>query len=177
MSGRKGIQYFRFHKVPLEFSFPHLSDQPSWEEIESLSAKIVEYFEKDKVDSVWTIYGSKSSVIKRMLLPMDIENLIGKKVEKKNQKNDYSELKDDEYLYLPDTISILNYLVPVAIKTKIYEIFFDATVSEQTSRMLAMKSATDNAHEMITHLTRQYNRARQSQITQEILEIFGGSQA
>jgi F-type H+-transporting ATPase subunit gamma len=82
-----------------------------------------------------------------------------------------------EYEFLPSPREILEELVPASFKARLYKCFLDAAVSEQIARMVAMKSATDNADEMIRTIRAQYNRARQSQITSELSEIIGGAAA
>jgi F-type H+-transporting ATPase subunit gamma len=82
-----------------------------------------------------------------------------------------------EYLYSPDAATLLSHLLPASFKTTLYHVFLETVVGEQRARMVAMKNATDNAETMIKTLTRMYNRARQSQITNEISEIMGGVEA
>ena len=81
------------------------------------------------------------------------------------------------YEFLPDPQSILEEIVPVSFKVRLFKCFLDAAVSEQIARMVAMRGATENADDMIKVLTTQYNRARQSQITRELSEIIGGAAA
>ena len=81
------------------------------------------------------------------------------------------------YEFVPSAESILEEVVPTSFKIKLFKCFLDAAVSEQVARMVAMKSATENANEMIKNLSRTYNRARQSQITGEIMEVIGGVEA
>ena len=81
------------------------------------------------------------------------------------------------YIYDPDAASILSSLLPRSVRLHFFQAFLDAGVSEQTSRMIAMKSATDNAFEMIRDLTMLYNRSRQTQIITELSEIIGGAAA
>ena len=81
------------------------------------------------------------------------------------------------YEFVPSAESILEEVVPTSFKIKLFKCFLDAAVSEQVARMVAMKSATENANEMIKDLSRTYNRARQSQITGEIMEVIGGVEA
>ena len=78
---------------------------------------------------------------------------------------------------MPSAESILEEVVPTSFKIKLFKCFLDAAVSEQIARMVAMKNATENANEMIKDLSRTYNRARQSQITGEIMEVIGGVEA
>ena len=82
-----------------------------------------------------------------------------------------------DYEFLPDAQSILEEIVPVSFKVRLFKCFLDAAVSEQIARRVAMKAATENAGEMIKELSRFYNRARQAQITKEISEIIGGTAA
>lgn len=81
------------------------------------------------------------------------------------------------YEFLPDARSILEEIVPVSFKVRLFKCFLDAAVSEQIARMVAMKAATENADKLIKQLSMTYNRARQSQITGEIMEVLGGVEA
>src|SRR5207237_2624973 len=82
-----------------------------------------------------------------------------------------------QYEFLPDAGGILQELLPVSFKIRLFKCFLDAAVSEQIARRVTMKQATENADDMIKSLSRQYNRARQAQITKEIAEIIGGAEA
>jgi F-type H+-transporting ATPase subunit gamma len=86
-------------------------------------------------------------------------------------------LKQVQYEFLPDAQSILEELLPVSFKVRLFKCFLDAAVSEQIARRVAMKAATENASDIIRDITRQYNRARQAQITKEIAEVIGGAEA
>jgi len=81
------------------------------------------------------------------------------------------------YEFLPSPESILEEVVPTSFKVKLFKCFLDAAVSEQIARMVAMKSATENADDLIRSLSRQYNRARQSRITNELMDLIGGVEA
>jgi F-type H+-transporting ATPase subunit gamma len=85
--------------------------------------------------------------------------------------------KHVEYEFLPSGREILEELVPAAFRARLFKCFLDAAVSEQIFRMVAMKGATENAQDMISELSRKYNRARQTQITSELSEIIGGAAA
>jgi F-type H+-transporting ATPase subunit gamma len=82
-----------------------------------------------------------------------------------------------QYEFLPSAASILEEVVPTSFKVKLFKCFLDAAVSEQIARMTSMKAATDNANKIIKKLSMTYNRARQSQITGEIMEVLGGVEA
>src|SRR5438093_6694601 len=82
-----------------------------------------------------------------------------------------------EYEFLPGPREILEEILPISFKIRLFKCFLDAAVSEQIARRVAMKAATENAGEMIRNLSREYNRARQAQITKEIAEVIGGAEA
>jgi F-type H+-transporting ATPase subunit gamma len=82
-----------------------------------------------------------------------------------------------EYEFLPDARSILEEILPVSFKVRLFKCFLDAAVCEQIARRVAMKAATDNANELIRSISQMYNRARQAQITKELAEIIGGASA
>ncbi|MCH2601039.1 MAG: F0F1 ATP synthase subunit gamma, partial [Pirellulales bacterium] len=84
---------------------------------------------------------------------------------------------DADFEFFPSAESILEEVVPMSFRINLFKCFLDAAVSEQIARMVAMKSATENADDMIRNLSMTYNRARQSQITGEIMEIIGGVEA
>ena len=84
---------------------------------------------------------------------------------------------ESQYEFLPSAESILEEVVPTSFRVKLFKCFLDSAVSEHISRMVAMKAATENADEMIRQLSMSYNRARQTQITGEIMEIIGGVEA
>jgi F-type H+-transporting ATPase subunit gamma len=97
---------------------------------------------------------------------------------KKDDKAAPGKLKSETvYEFSPDPKTLLDELLPLKVKTALFQAFLDATTSENVARMVAMKSATDNADKMVKALTMQYNRARQSQITTELSEIMGGVEA
>ena len=82
-----------------------------------------------------------------------------------------------EYEFRPDAATLLAELLPATVRIRLFQAFLDASVSEQIARMVAMKAATEASEEMIKNLTRQYNRARQTHITMELLDIVGGANA
>jgi F-type H+-transporting ATPase subunit gamma len=170
LAGRKGLQYLKFRNVAVTQGYPRLADQPTMEEIAPLATTLSDLFVQHKSDEVWTVYTRKLKVVREMLLPFsppvatqDIPHAVRVAV--------------DQYFYWPDVESLLAELLPLFIKVELTEMFLYAAVSEQIARRMAMNMAKDNAAQMIKKLTRQYNRARQTQITKEILEIVGGAQA
>lgn len=163
VAGRKGIQYAKFHNIPVTQTYPRLPDQPALEDLNGIGSLALELFTKGEVNEVWVLSMYKTRPEKTLLLPFALP-----KVSSKQQ---------EQYYYWPDAKAILAQLLPHCVKMKIWELFMRAAINEQTSRMLAMKLATENADKMIKLLTRSYNRARQTQITREILDIVGGASA
>ena len=172
VSGKRGIGFFKFQKLPTTASYTHFEDRVSFDEVEVLAKRFTEQFisgEIDRLDVAYTrfISMSRQMAVVETLLP--IGNPAG--AESKSGKTKTA------YEFLPSPEQILEEIVPASFKARLFKCFLDAAVSEQISRMVAMKSATENADDMIRVLRAQYNRARQSQITSELSEIIGGAAA
>ena len=124
----------------------------------------------DRLDVAYTKFESlsKQHAVVETLLPLsEIEGL-----ENKTENG-----ADSQYEFLPSAESILDEVVPTSFKVRLFKCLLDAAVGEQIARMMAMKAATENADSMISNLTMTYNRARQGQITSELLEVIGGAEA
>ncbi len=172
VSGKRGIGFFKFQKLPTTASYTHFEDRVSFDEVDVLAKRFTEQFisgEIDRLDVAYTrfISMSRQMAVVETLLP--IGKLAG--AESKSGKTKTA------YEFLPSPQEILEEIVPASFKARLFKCFLDAAVSEQISRMVAMKSATENADGMIRVLRAQYNRARQSQITSELSEIIGGAAA
>ncbi len=171
-SGKRGISGLRFRGLRPDESFTHFEDRPQFEEVELLANRYLEGFETgelDRLDIVYTKFESLSRQypVAETLLP--ISDLGG------DQEDEPT--GESQYEFLPSAESILDEVVPMSFKVKLFKCFLDAAVSEQVARMLAMKAATENADQIIANLTMTYNRARQGQITNELLEVIGGAEA
>ncbi|MDD4889928.1 MAG: ATP synthase F1 subunit gamma [Phycisphaerae bacterium] len=173
--GRKGLLYLKFLGYAIDSSNTDIGDKPTFEKIEPLADRYINLFARDKaIDSVHVAYmrfvnaGSQRPTVVQ-LLPLG--GLEGEPA----QQGDAVSL--DSYDLSPGAGELLAQLLPATVKVRLLQYFNDAVVGEQVARMTAMKSATENAEDMIKLLTRQYNRARQSQITKEISEIIGGADA
>jgi F-type H+-transporting ATPase subunit gamma len=175
VSGKRGLAAARFRNVPVAESFTHFEDKPSFEEVELLANRYLERYITGQIDRLDVAYMkfvnvSKQYVVVETLLPLSgIEGIGG------DQKDEPA--GQSMYEFLPSAKSILEEVVPTSFKVKLFKCFLDAGVSEQTARMVAMKAATKSAGDRIKQLSMQYNRARQSQITGEIMEIIGGVEA
>jgi F-type H+-transporting ATPase subunit gamma len=162
--GRNGYEYCQKQNLPMTKSILGMADQPEFADIKDLAAETVQLYADEEIDELHIIYNHYISAISQKvtstkLLPIE------------NMQNDG---KDSEYEYEPNEQQILEVLLPQYAESLIYGALLDAKASEHAASMTAMRSATDNAGELIDDLTLTYNRARQAAITQEITEISGG---
>jgi F-type H+-transporting ATPase subunit gamma len=177
VSGKRGISGFGFREIEVADSFTQFDDQPLYVEVEAIADRYLrEYAAGDlnRLDVTYTKFHSvaKQEIVNETLLPLG-------KIEGADTPVDPDVAQGNVSLYefVPSAESILEEVVPASFKIKLFKCFLDAAVSEQVARMIAMKSATEAANDMIKDLSRTYNRARQSQITGEIMEVIGGVEA
>ena len=174
MVGKKGISYFRFLGRETHAQITDIDDRPRFEQVEPLANELIEKFVAGEICSVHVAYmkfisaGRQVPVVEQ-LLPLAPETAV------ENQEAEAG--TSVEYEFSPDPQTLLDELLPASVRIRLFQSFTDAAVSEQVARMVAMKAATDAAGDMITTLTRQYNRARQTHITMELLDIVGGANA
>jgi F-type H+-transporting ATPase subunit gamma len=194
VSGKRGISAFRYRNLPTAEKSTHFEDRVTFAEVEVLANRYLEAYITGKLDRLDVAYMrftsiSKQTAVVETLLPLG--SLLGsadgaaakpkssdpKSTDPKDKDQKDSAAGQSQYEFLPSAASILEEVVPTSFKVKLFKCFLDAAVSEQISRMVAMKAATENADTMIKNLGRAYNRARQSQITGEIMEVLGGVEA
>ena len=164
--GRKGMVYFQFRKVELASRYNEVGDAPSVEDAENIIGHLRERFESGELDQVLLVsaeYRSALSTPPRVLEVLPIRPPEGA-------------VSADSYILSPGADIILTRLLPAYLRNTVYKALVENAAAEQGARRTAMKNATDNAGEMLETLTRNYNRARQAQITQEISEIVGGAE-
>ena len=181
VSGKRGISALRFAGVPIEKTYTEFDDQPSFAAVAKIADELIERYITGKIDRVDVAYTkfltvSKQTVVVETLLPFAPIAPVANSGAVVDEPAKSSGIKDD-YEFLPSASGILEEVVPASFRARLFKCFLDAAVSEQIARMIAMKSATENAGDIIKSLSRTYNRARQSKITQEIMEIIGGVEA
>ena len=188
VSGKRGISAFRFAGVPVEKTYSEFDDQPSFDAVARIADELITRYitgQVDRVDVAYTRFVSSSKQIPTVetLLPFaGIEVLSSNSASNStpsisSDKTSTEKKLRDDYEFLPSAAGILEEVVPASFRARLFKCFLDAAVSEQIARMVAMKSATENAGDLIKSLSRTFNRARQSKITQEIMEIIGGVEA
>ncbi len=171
--GKKAEGYFRFRDYKLTQSFMGFSDQPSYEDARRIGEYVVDLFVSGQVDKVELVYtrfitpGSQEVVL-RPLVPLSGDTVAG---------GDGKDEAGADFEFEPDPSEILDTLLPRYVEARIYAALLNAAASEHAFRQRAMKSATDNAEELIKSLSIVMNRARQASITSEIMEIVGGAAA
>jgi F-type H+-transporting ATPase subunit gamma len=175
MVGKKGIGYFRFLRRPMAEQTPTFGDRPKFEQVEPIANSLIEAFLEGEIGSAHVAYmrfvsaGQQRPEVLRLLPLAEPEDGAGAPRAAHPHAVDYE--------FSPGPRELLDELLPAIIRARLFQAFNDALVSEQVARMVAMKAATDAAGDMIKALSRQYNRARQTQITMELLDIVGGSNA
>jgi F-type H+-transporting ATPase subunit gamma len=175
--GRKAEGYFRFRGYTLGRPFNGFSDQPGYENAREIGEHVVELFTSGQVDKVELVYtrfisAGSQEVVLRPLVPLSRETVAGG--DGRAGSNDGT---GSDYDFEPDPATILDTLLPRYVEARVYAALLNAAASEHAFRQRAMKSATDNAEELIKSLSRIMNRARQDSITTEIMEIVGGAEA
>jgi len=172
VSGKRGISALRFRGISMDETHTKFEDQPGFDDVSKIADKLMVDFQSgaiDRLDIAYTRFKSisKQEAIVETLLPLG--NLTTETTVSAGPREDYE--------FLPSPTSILEEVVPASFRVRLFKCFLDSAVSEQIARMVAMKSATENAGDMIKQLSRTYNRARQGKITGEIMEIIGGVEA
>ncbi len=178
VSGKRGINGLKFRRVDTDQKFTHFEDQPSYVEVEKIANGYLEQYitgHIDRLDVIYTKFISTSRQIPTIETLLPLGSLDDGDASEETES--IGSGSNTQYEFLPSAESILEEVVPTSFKAKLFKCFLDAAVSEQVARMIAMKGATESAGDMIKQLSMTYNRARQSQITGEIMEIIGGVEA
>ena len=163
---------------PQEVS-PTLSDKPTYQEAAELAHRLMDMYVAGEVDRVEIIYHHFKSMgvqilLRETYLPINLTNVVSEEDRKKEEEAQEHEIAND-YIIEPNAEELIASLIPTVLSQKIFTAAVDSNASEHAARTLAMQVATDNANELIQDLTKQYNKTRQQAITNELLDIVGGS--
>jgi F-type H+-transporting ATPase subunit gamma len=183
--GKKAEGYFRFRKYRIDATFTGMSDQPTYEDARNVAKAVLPPFEAGEVDQVQLVFtrfisAGLQAVEEVTLMPLDPGGLGISEHSADAVEGAESAAHDGpsaSYEFEPGADEILTRLLPRYVEARIFAAQLDAAASEHAARQRAMKAATDNADELIKSLSRVMNRARQEQITTEIMEIVGGAEA
>jgi F-type H+-transporting ATPase subunit gamma len=170
--GKKAIGYFRFRGIAAEADWSGFSEVPRYDAAQEIGRRIIDDFRERRIDELDVAYTDFRSAFTfratdRRFLPIRPEEVGGGEEHRPSA----------DYLFEPAPAAILDELLPQYVITKIWFALLESAASENASRQRAMAAATDNAEELMKVLTRQANRARQDEITTEIMEIVGGAEA
>ena len=184
--GRENIQIYPVGKkveeavkklgfVP-QGSYQEMADKPSYMQDYELAGTLMKEFLEGRVDKVELIYHHFKSTGSQILtrdeyLPINLDKVAEEATESTAGKSSFN----NDYIVEPSAARLITELLPKVLSQKIYTVLLDSNTSEHAARMLAMQAATDNANELIQDLTKQYNKSRQQAITNELLDIIGGS--
>ena len=171
LSGKKALSYFRFRGYDVTDAWTGSSDQPSIADARKVARAAVEAFEQGDVDEVRLAYTRYESALTQR--PTIVPLLPAQREDIEQEEGG----KQAGYVFEPEPEDILGFLLPRYIEGAVLQGMLEAAASEHAARRRAMKAATDNADELIGNLTRDYNQARQAEITTEIMEVIGGAEA
>ncbi len=188
VSGRRGTTFFRFQRIERSAEYFHFEDKPTFAQVDVLASRYIDRFVTGQVDEVKVAYMKFFNAARQQAVVETLLPLSSVAVETRRSTAPAAGTAGAvgaagaagpavNYEFLPDAASILDELVPTALKVRLFKMFLDAAVSEQIARRVAMKAATENAGELIKDITRLYNRTRQANITKEISELIAGAEA
>ena len=187
--GKKAIGYFTYRGIEPVFSFAGYSADPEFAQAAELSGYVMQAYAEGKLDEVFIVYNhaknaAEQTLVEQQVLPVKEESyadLLGLKAKEEDIFKSFRE-RDDSAIpgdidFEPSTESVMSYMMNAYLNNAFYYAMLDSAAGEQGARRNAMKSATDNANEMVSTLERVYNTVRQGAITTEITEIVGGAAA
>ena len=182
VSGKRGISALKFRGIDMDERYTSFEDKPAFDAVMPIGRAYLEAYAAgriDRLDVVYTRFHSiaRQEAVTEMLLPLKAPEIAGASAATAASGASSAKLASQEYDFYPSAESILEEILPASFLSRLFKCFLDAAVSEQVARMVAMKAASENAAGLIKNLSRRYNRARQSQITGEIMEILGGVEA
>ena len=175
--GRKANDYFRVRDVTVREYYATVFDDPSYATAARIASELAELYVKGEIDQIDLAFNEMVSMISqkptiRTLLPVEVPEKQGDDEEEADE-----ELGPVGFIFEPDRGELLGKLLPMYVEVQVYRALAESMAAEHAARMTAMDNATNNAADMIDHLTLVYNRARQSAITAELMDIVGGAEA
>jgi len=175
VAGRKGASSLRFRGYELEQAWTGFSERPAYHDAQAIAHKVAELYANEEVDRIIVVYNHFESALVQRVVEQDLLPIPEQLLEEESEEHAAALLGD--VIYEPEPEQILERLLPVYVETELYRALLESAASEQGARMTAMRNASKNAAELIDSLTLAMNRARQAEITQEILEVVAGADA
>jgi F-type H+-transporting ATPase subunit gamma len=174
--GKRGRSTLTFRRRELSGEFTGFTDAPAYADAQAIAHRASELFIEGEVDRVVLVYNTFVSALTQTVTEQEILPISADVLETDEEERRDDALRGD-FIFEPEPEEILERLLPVYVETQIYRALLESTASEQGARMTAMRNASKNAGELIDSLTLQMTRARQAEITQEILEVVAGADA
>jgi len=174
--GRRGVGSLRFRRLELAAEFTGFTDQPRYADAQAIAHRVAELYTEAEVDRVILVYNHFESALVQQVTVQQILPLSEDLLESNEEERQDDAMRGD-FIFEPEPEQILERLLPVYLETELYRALLESAASEHGARMTAMRNASRNAGELIDTLTLAMNRARQAEITQEILEVVAGADA
>jgi F-type H+-transporting ATPase subunit gamma len=176
-TGKKGRSTLTFRRYDLAHAWTGFSDSPAYSDAQAIAHRLAELYESGEVDRVVVVYNRFVSPLVQRVTVQDVLPVPEEVLRRGEEEEREEAVLRGDFIYEPEPEEILARLVPVYLETELYRALLESAASEQGARMTAMRNASKNAGELIDRLTLEMNRARQAEITQEILEVVAGADA
>jgi F-type H+-transporting ATPase subunit gamma len=175
--GKKGRSTLTFRRYELAQAWTGFTDRPAYSDAAAIAYRLIDLFSGGEVDRVVVVYNRYYSPLTQKVETLDLLPVPRTALEGEEDKSPYEIALEGDVIYEPEPEEILQRLLPAYVETTIYRALLESAASELGARMTAMRNASSNANELIDRLTLEMNRARQAEITQEILEVVAGADA
>ena len=175
--GRKGRGSLLFRRYEIDQAWTGFTDRPSYHDAQAVAHRLAELYTEGEVDSAVIVYNHYVSPLVQRATEQEVLPISEEMLGHKEEEDEGSRALLGDFIYEPEPDQILERLLPVYLETELYRALLESAASEHGARMTAMRNASKNAGELITSLTLAMNRARQAEITQEILEVVAGADA
>jgi F-type H+-transporting ATPase subunit gamma len=174
--GRKGRSSLLFRRYELDQAWTGFTDRPSYADAQAVAHRLADLYTEDEIDRAVIVYNHYVSPLVQRVTEQDVLPITEEMLAREDEDEESRALLGD-FIYEPEPEQILERLLPVYLETELYRALLESAASEHGARMTSMRNASKNAGELITNLTLELNRARQAEITQEILEVVAGADA
>jgi len=177
VAGRKGASTLRFRNYQVDQAWMGFSDRPAYHDAQAIAHKLAELYVAEGIDRAVVVYNHFVSPLVQTVTEQDILPIPEEMLHARDEEAEEEKAVLGDFIYEPEPEEILARLLPFYLETELYRALLESAASEQGARMTAMRNASKNAGELIDSLTLAMNRARQAEITQEILEVVAGADA
>jgi F-type H+-transporting ATPase subunit gamma len=175
--GRKGRSTLEFRRYTLDGAWAGFTDRPAYHDAQAVAHRLAELYTEGEIDRAVLVYNHYESALVQRVTEQEILPISEEVLAREDEAGEGTEALLGDFIYEPEPEQILERLLPVYLETEIYRALLESAASELGARMTAMRNASKNAAELIDSLTLDMNRARQAEITQEILEVVAGADA